>query len=93
VDTSILVPSRHRKKTGLRVFPDVPRVDLGALPPTPEPAGDVLTLAQAAQLCQVGTGTVLRWVRENGLPCRGEGRIRRFSRAAVLAWLGRMRDG
>jgi excisionase family DNA binding protein len=55
--------------------------------PAPSVDGDVLTLPQAARLCQVGTGTVLRWVRENGLPCRGEGRIRRFSRAAVLAWL------
>jgi excisionase family DNA binding protein len=83
----VLLTRRPRRRRAPGLLTALP-----ALPPDPEPAGDVLTLAQAAQVCQVSAGTILRWVREDGLPSRGAGRVRRISRAALLAWLAG-RDG
>jgi excisionase family DNA binding protein len=85
---TVLLTRRPRRRRAPGVMFDLKT----ALPPDPEPAGDVLTLAQAAQVCQVSAGTILRWVRDDGLPSRGSGRVRRISREALLAWLAG-RDG
>ena len=55
-----------------------------AAPADPE----VLTVEQAAALLQVDADTVRALAREGDLPGRKVGREWRFSRAAVLAWLG-----
>jgi excisionase family DNA binding protein len=54
---------------------------------TPEPAGEVLTLEEAAGLLRVGTGDVLALVEAGELPARRLGQDWRLSRTAVLAWL------
>jgi excisionase family DNA binding protein len=55
-----------------------------AAPADPE----VLTVEQVAALLQVDADTVRALAREGDLPGRKVGREWRFSRAAVLAWLG-----
>jgi excisionase family DNA binding protein len=55
-----------------------------AAPADPE----VLTVEQAAELLQVDTDTIRALARQGELPGRKVGREWRFSRAAVLAWLG-----
>ncbi len=50
--------------------------------------GEVLTLDQAAVLLQVTPEDVLAAVSSEGLPGRRIGREWRFSRPAVLTWLG-----
>jgi excisionase family DNA binding protein len=51
--------------------------------------GDVLTTAQLARLLQVDERVVRRLARHGELPGRRVGRQWRFSRQAVLDWLGR----
>ena len=49
---------------------------------------DVLTPAQLAELLQVDEKTVRELARRGEIPARKIGREWRFSRAAVLEWLG-----
>ena len=49
---------------------------------------EVLTISQAAGLLQVSVSTVKRLIREGSIPCRRVGSRVRFSRAALLDWLG-----
>lgn len=46
-----------------------------------------LDTAQAAELLGVCTRQVLRLHRRDGLPCSWVGRLPRFNRAAVIAWM------
>jgi excisionase family DNA binding protein len=58
--------------------------------------GDVLTTAEAAQLLRVGESIVRDLAARGDLPGRKLGRHWRFSRRALLAWLGapdRVRPG
>lgn len=58
--------------------------------PRPEaaaPAGEVLTLEEAAGLLRAGTGDVLALIESGELPARRLGQQWRLSRTAVLAWL------
>src|SRR5262249_41478710 len=52
------------------------------------PLAEVLTLAEAAAYLRVSEAEVLRWVEEQGLPARQAGKEWRFSRPAILEWLG-----
>lgn len=54
----------------------------------PHPAPDVLTLAQVADLLQLEPDAVAELAAAGELPGRRIGDEWRFSRAAVLAWLG-----
>lgn len=54
---------------------------------TPEPAGEVLTLEEAAGLLRAGPGDVLALIEAGELPARRLGQHWRLSRTAVLAWL------
>src|SRR5215216_3072370 len=54
----------------------------------PNPAPEVLTLAQVAELLQLEPGAVAELAATGELPGRKIGDDWRFSRAAVLAWLG-----
>jgi excisionase family DNA binding protein len=57
---------------------------------TPERLADVLTLAEAAELLRVAVG-VLKTEAESGrIPGRMIGGEWRFSRVAVLGWLGNL---
>jgi len=51
-------------------------------------ADDVLTFDEALVLLRVGRSTLYRAVARNRVPHRRIGRVLRFSRAALLAWLG-----
>lgn len=53
----------------------------------PGPAGEVLTLEDAAELLRVQTSDVLALVEAGELPARRLGQQWRLSRTAVLAWL------
>jgi len=55
---------------------------------SPAAAGEVLTLEEAAALLRVQPGDVEDLAGRGGLPGRRIGAHWRFSRAAVLAWLG-----
>jgi excisionase family DNA binding protein len=52
-----------------------------------QPAGEVLTLDEAAQLLRVDERTVRELALRGELPGRKLGRAWRFSRAALLEWL------
>ena len=54
---------------------------------TPNPAPDVLTPAQAAELLQVTEAEVLELAQNGALPGRRIGAHWRFSRPALIAWL------
>jgi excisionase family DNA binding protein len=54
----------------------------------PNPAPEVLTLAQAAELLQLEPDAVAELAEAGELPGRKIGDEWRFSRAAVLTWLG-----
>jgi len=54
--------------------------------PSPEPS--VLTVGQLAELLQVDEDVVVGLARAGGLPGRRLGEQWRFSRSAVLEWLG-----
>jgi len=54
----------------------------------PAPAPEVLTLEQVADLLQVPEADAARLAERGELPGRRVGESWRFSRAAVLAWLG-----
>ncbi len=53
-----------------------------------EPAGEVLTVLEAAHLLRVGEAAVEEAAERGELPARRLGGEWRFSRTAVLAWLG-----
>ena len=53
----------------------------------PDPAPEVLTLAQAAELLQISPDAVAELAGSGKLPGRRIGDEWRFSRAAVLSWL------
>ncbi|MCW3063270.1 MAG: binding domain protein excisionase family [Solirubrobacterales bacterium] len=54
----------------------------------PDPGVEVLTLEQAAALLQVEPGVVAELAEAGELPARKVGDEWRFSRSALLAWLG-----
>ena len=56
--------------------------------PSNGPAGDVLTLSEAAGYLRLPEADVLRLVREQGLPGRHVGHEWRFFLGAIRAWLG-----
>ena len=49
---------------------------------------DVLTVEEAAAFLKVGRNTLYEACARNEVPCRRIGRQIRFSRAALVAWLG-----
>lgn len=49
---------------------------------------EVLNLDEASVLFQVSTKTLLKMLRDEGIPARKIGREWRFSRSALMAWLG-----
>ena len=51
--------------------------------------GEILNLEQATEFLGVSERTMLRLLREERVPARKIGREWRFSRAALLEWLGR----
>jgi excisionase family DNA binding protein len=51
------------------------------------PAGEVLTLGEAAAYLRLGEAEVLRLVREQDLPGRLAGTEWRFLKSAIQAWL------
>lgn len=55
---------------------------------TPAPAAEVLTLDDAAQLLRVSPAALLERAENGDVPARRIGDEWRFSRAALLAWLG-----
>src|SRR5205809_3543948 len=55
--------------------------------PAPVPAGEVLTLAEAAAYLRLPEAEVVRLVREQGLPGRPAGAEWRFLKAAIQDWL------
>ncbi len=59
--------------------------------PSPEPA--VLTAGQAAEMLQVDERVLVDLAEAGALPGRRLGDEWRFSRTAVLAWLGHHHDG
>jgi excisionase family DNA binding protein len=50
--------------------------------------GDVLDVREAAEFLKMGRNAVYEAVSRNEIPHRRIGRSIRFSRAALLAWLG-----
>ncbi len=46
----------------------------------------LLTLDEVSTLLGLSRKTVVKYVRESGLPATPYGRVSRFDRAAVLAW-------
>jgi excisionase family DNA binding protein len=54
---------------------------------TPAPRPDVLTLAQAAELLQVGEEQLLELAESGSVPGRRIGDQWRFSRPALIEWL------
>ncbi len=50
--------------------------------------GDVLTVDEAAVLLKVGRNTLYEACARNEVPCQRIGRQIRFSRAALMRWLG-----
>lgn len=83
-------PKQELVAEALRAL-DLPKgsVRFGFAQPGSEPAApDVLTTEQLAELLQVESETVQDLARSGELPGRKIGREWRFSRAAVLAWLG-----
>jgi excisionase family DNA binding protein len=59
----------------------------------PDPAGEVLTLEDAAGLLRAEPGDVLALIEAGELPARRLGQDWRLSRTAVLAWLRGGRPG
>jgi excisionase family DNA binding protein len=55
-------------------------------------APDYLTTAEVAALLRVSRPTVIKAVRERGLPAVQLGRVLRFARVDVDAWLQRQRE-
>ena len=51
-----------------------------------ETSGHLLDLEGVAQLLQVSERTILRWIKDFGMPCEGEGADLRFDRIAVIEW-------
>jgi len=58
----------------------------------PVEAPEVLTPAQLAELLQVDEEAVVELAEQGELPARKVGKGWRFSRTAILAWLGEERD-
>jgi excisionase family DNA binding protein len=54
----------------------------------PAPIDDVLDVAGATQLLRIGRNTVYELVARNAIPHRRLGKQIRFSRAAIMRWLG-----
>src|SRR5436190_2256662 len=69
--------------------PKRPKAKVNAKPPAPAavPAGEVLTLAEAAAYLRLPEAEVVRLVREQGLPGRPAGAEWRFLKAAIQDWL------
>ena len=51
-----------------------------------------MTAEDVAQLLQVSTKTISRWVLTEGMPALRLGRVTRFERAAVDRWLARQQQ-
>src|SRR5437660_3685835 len=67
-----------------------------AVPPPPTsdgPAGEVLTLAEAAAYLRLSEADVLRLVDEQGLPARRVAKEWRFFKGAIQHWLSRPAKG
>jgi excisionase family DNA binding protein len=56
--------------------------------PAPPPAGEVLTLEEAAALLRVDVEALRDWAEAGDVPGRRLGGQWRFSRGALLDWLG-----
>jgi excisionase family DNA binding protein len=54
----------------------------------PEGGGEVLTLAEAAEFLRLDQAQVEKSAKQGELPARRIGGDWRFSRAAILSWLG-----
>lgn len=74
----------------ITIEPDPAALTLGrhSFTPDPAPAGDVLTLGDAAQMLQVEEAEVARLAEARELPGRRIGEQWRFARQAILDWLG-----
>ena len=66
----------------IRQDPDGPRTEL-----KPDDAPDVMSASEAARFLRVGSSTLRRLVRDQGLPYTQIGRVRRFRRVSLLRWL------
>jgi excisionase family DNA binding protein len=67
-----------------------PVTGVGSDPDASAPAAvdDVLDVAGATQLLRIGRNTVYELVARNAIPHRRLGKQIRFSRAAIMRWLG-----
>lgn len=54
---------------------------------------DLLTVPEVARLLRVRESTVYTWAEAGLLPCHRVGRLLRFDRGQVLAWLDRRGTG
>ena len=79
-------PKQELVAEALRAL-DTTKMPVGFAQPSPG-TRDVLTTAQLAELLQTDETTVRTLARKSELPGRKIGRDWRFSRAAVLGWLG-----
>jgi excisionase family DNA binding protein len=79
-------PKQELVAEAIRVL-DTTKMPVGFARPSPG-TRDVLTTAQLAELLQTDERTVRTLARAGELPGRKIGRDWRFSRAAVLDWLG-----
>jgi excisionase family DNA binding protein len=70
------------------IEPGAPDLAVGRHSFLPAPEPQVLTPAEVAALLQVDEAVVVDLAGRGGLPGRRVGDVWRFSRAAVLAWLG-----
>jgi excisionase family DNA binding protein len=81
-------PTDEGSMESLRALQTDDRPVVGRAYVRPRDDGDVLTAAEAAQLLRVGEGTVRELAARGDLPGRKLGRQWRFSRLALLEWLG-----
>jgi excisionase family DNA binding protein len=81
-------PSSEGSLESLRALETDGRPLVGRAYVRPADRDDVLTTAEAAQLLRVGEGTVRDLAARGELPGRKLGRHWRFSRRALLEWLG-----
>jgi excisionase family DNA binding protein len=82
----VAVSSADPRRVTVELGGDAPVVGRHEFHPLQPP--EVLTPAQVAELLQVPEGAVLELAESGELPGRRVGEEWRFSRAAVLAWLG-----
>ena len=86
VEDMKIAPGFTRRRTEVVEVDDTPVVGRASFLPSGPP--EVLTLAEAADLLQVETGVVEAMAAGGELPGRRLGDEWRFSREALLSWLG-----